>query len=101
VKFETTTVFDQDWRRLADAERDLFRRAVRERFNPACNRRALDSTIPWPAALRVKPMKSRPEILEMTWERVDGRATFEWIVVNGEPRIRWRRIGGHAILGHP
>lgn len=101
MKFEKTPVFGQDWRRLTDAERDLFLRVVRERFNPACDRRALDPATAWPAALRVKPMKSRPDILEMTWEPSDGRATFAWIVVNGEPRIRWRRIGGHAVLGSP
>jgi hypothetical protein len=39
----------------------------------------------------------------MTWSfsGPDGRATFEWVLVDGEPGIRWRRIGGHAIFGSP
>jgi hypothetical protein len=31
----------------------------------------------------------------------DGRATFEWIKVEDEPAIRWRRVGSHAIFGDP
>jgi hypothetical protein len=36
----------------------------------------------------------------MTWSFAgpDGRATFEWVVRDGEARIRWRRIGGHAVF---
>jgi hypothetical protein len=39
----------------------------------------------------------------MTWifSGPDGRATFEWAVLDGQPCIRWRRIGGHAIFGEP
>jgi hypothetical protein len=39
----------------------------------------------------------------MTWSFAgpDGRATFEWIRIDGQPGIRWRRIGGHAIFGEP
>lgn len=40
---------------------------------------------------------------EMTWSLAgpDGRATFEWVEIEGEPGIRWRRVGGYAILGGP
>jgi hypothetical protein len=31
----------------------------------------------------------------------DGRATFEFIGVEGELAIRWRRIGGHDVLRSP
>jgi len=39
----------------------------------------------------------------MTWSfsGPDGRATFEWIEIDGEPAIFWRRVGGHEILGEP
>ncbi len=39
----------------------------------------------------------------MTWSFAgpDGRATFEWVTVHGEPAVRWRRVGGHAIFGNP
>jgi hypothetical protein len=33
--------------------------------------------------------------------RLDGRATFEWIEIDGEPAIHWRRIGGHGIFDSP
>jgi hypothetical protein len=43
---------------------------------------------------------SAPGLFEMTWSfsGPDGRATFEWIDLDGEPAVRWRRIGGHLIL---
>jgi hypothetical protein len=39
----------------------------------------------------------------MTWRfaEPDGRATFEWIEVDGELAVLWRRIGGHEIFGRP
>jgi hypothetical protein len=42
-------------------------------------------------------------ILEMTWSFAgpDGRATFQFINVQGEVRILWRRIGGHEIFRNP
>ncbi len=40
---------------------------------------------------------------EMTWSFAgpDGRATFEWITIDGEQAVRWRRVGGHEILNDP
>ena len=63
----------------------------------------MDPTAKWPASLRVRSVQRAPGIWEMTWSfsGPDGRATFEWIVIDGEPGIRWRRIGGHAIFGSP
>jgi hypothetical protein len=28
----------------------------------------------------------------------DGRATWEWVEIDGEPAIRWRRVGDHGVL---
>jgi len=41
--------------------------------------------------------------MEMTWSFAgpDGRATFELVEVDGEPAIRWRRIGDHRIFEEP
>jgi hypothetical protein len=38
----------------------------------------------------------------MTWAD-DGRATFEYgsEIIEGEPHIVWRRIGGHEIFNSP
>lgn len=53
--------------------------------------------------LRVKPMQDAPGIFEMTWEISNGRATFEYgeSLIEGEPHVVWRRVGGHAIFGKP
>jgi hypothetical protein len=58
---------------------------------------------PWPKKLRIKPVEGRNGIYELTWSFAgpDGRATFEYIDVEGEPGIRWRRIGGHEIFSDP
>lgn len=36
----------------------------------------------------------------MTWSvsGPDGRATLEWVAIDGEGGVRSRRIGGHAIF---
>ena len=81
----------------------MFRRTVSDDFHPACERRRTDPGAPWPGKLRVKDVQGAPGIWEMTWSfsGPDGRATFEWVEIDGEAGIRWRRIGGHAILGEP
>jgi len=94
--------FVADYRRLTDPERALFRHAVRM-LNAAFARRG-DQPLPhWPATLRIKPVRGAPGIFEMTWSfsGPDGHATFELIDVDGEPAIRWRRVGDHRILREP
>jgi hypothetical protein len=48
-------------------------------------------------------VEGAPGIFEMTWSvaRPDGRATFEWTVIEGVLGLRWRRIGGHRIFREP
>jgi hypothetical protein len=48
-------------------------------------------------------MTGTDSIWEMTWSfsGPDGRATFEWVSLEGEIQIRWRRIGGHEIYRKP
>jgi hypothetical protein len=103
LKFQVTPAFEGDWARLSQPERATFRKVVIERFHPACERRRADPAAAWPASLRVKDVEGAPGVWEMTWSfgGPDGRATFEWIEIEGEPAIRWRRIGGHAIFGGP
>jgi len=102
VKFERTERFKADWQRLTDDERLLVRRAV-DRFHAAAVANRQDPGVGWPNALRVKPVHDAPGIWEMTWSLSgpDGRATFEWIDLAGEPAIRWRRIGGHEVFREP
>jgi hypothetical protein len=103
LKFETTPAFEGDWRRLSDAERRRFRGVVRDEFHPACERRRLDPTAAWPGSLRIRRIEGAPGIWEMTWSYSgpDGRATFEWVEIDGEPAVRWRRIGRHAVFRAP
>ena len=103
MKFEVTPAFEGDWRRLSATERALFRAVVRDEFHPACERRRVDPATPWPRGLRIRSVEGAPGIWEMTWSFAgpDGRATFEWVEIDGEPAVRWRRIGGHAIFGNP
>jgi hypothetical protein len=103
VRFERTPQFDADLRRLSDDEYQRFRQVARDDFSPACDRYGADPSAPWPARPRVKAVKGTRGILEMTWSfsGPDGRATFELVTVEGELRIRWRRVGGHAIFKRP
>jgi hypothetical protein len=103
VKYEVTPAFEGDWNRLSEVERATFRAVIRDRFHPACERRLADPTAPWPRGLRVRDVVGAPGIWEMTWSFAgpDGRATFEWVAIEGEPGVRWRRIGGHEVFGSP
>ena len=105
MKFETTARFDGDFRRLGKGEQKLFRAALGAlaAFIPAAENRAAKPDTPWPKRLRVKSVEGAPGIWEMAWSfsGPDGRATFEWAAIGGNPGIRWRRIGGHAIFRQP
>lgn len=103
MRFETTPAFDADVRRLKPEYLAEFRKVLREKFVPACDAFATDPATPWPASLRVKSVRSAPGILEMTWSSAspDGRATFELVTVGGELRVRWRRVGDHAVFRNP
>ena len=103
MKFQLTPAFESDWARLSPDERARFREVITRQFHPACERRRADPAARWPKALRVRDVEGAPGIWEMTWSFAgpDGRATFEWVEIDGEPGIRWRRVGGHAIFGAP
>ncbi|MCL5263897.1 MAG: hypothetical protein M1343_01660 [Chloroflexi bacterium] len=102
VKYDTAPEFDADFKRLSAHEQRLFTEAVRKMI-ATCKREP--SQIPqWPAALRISLLTNHPGICEMAWSFAgpDGRATFEIVSdEDGEPVIRWRRIGGHRIFRKP
>lgn len=103
MKFEITPAFTSDLRRLKAEHLAELRKVLREKFIPACDAFAEDPATPWPASLRVKSVRSAPGILEMTWSFAspDGRATFEFFTVDGELRVRWRRVGDHDVFKKP
>ncbi len=94
--------FKADYRRLSAIDQAIFKAALPD-FVAACDRYAVDPAARWPGSLRVKPVQSAPGIREMTWSFAgpDGRATFEWVQIDGLLALRWRRIGGHEILKSP
>ncbi len=100
MKFEQTARFRSDGATLPDQQFTEFRRVVVHQFIPAAIRRATRPGTAWPTSLRVKRVQGAPGIWEMTWSFAgpDGRATFEWTTIDGEPAIRWRRVGSHAIF---
>lgn len=103
MKFETTPSFDSDIRRLKPEDLVEFRRVLREKFVPACDAYAANPSGHWPASLRVKPVRAAPGVLEITWSfsSPDSRATFELVTIDGEPRVRWRRVGDHDVFRNP
>jgi hypothetical protein len=103
VKFETTPAFDHDVRHLKREHLAEFLTALRIRFIPAGDARGADPAMAWPQSLRVKSVQGAPGVLEMTWSFVspDGQATFEFVTVDGELRLRWRRVGDHDVFKRP
>lgn len=101
MRYVWTLNFEADFRRLPKRERDRFRKVAIEDFSPACDAFRATPSTPFPDRLRVKPVTAARGLFEMSWSfsGPDGRATFEWIDLDGEPAIRWRRIGGHRIMG--
>ena len=95
-KHDETTRFRRDFERLTADQRLRFRVAITHFVEDL---RAGGSLRP---GLRVREIQGAPGIYELTWDRRhDGRATFEWLIVDGEPMVRWRRIGGRPISGEP
>lgn len=103
MRYETTPAFVADIRRLSKTEAARFRRVVADVFSPASDAFMASPSTPFPASLRVKSVAGAAGIFELTWSFAgpDGRATFEWIEIEGEPAIRWRRVGGHRVLREP
>lgn len=105
MKFERLPQFLTDWAKLSEAEQQLFRRVMREKFGPACigYADALPATYTWPAALRVHPMKGKTKAWEMTWsfKQPSMRATFHLETEDAQVILYWRRIGDHSIYDEP
>jgi hypothetical protein len=104
MKYRTTPAFDGDVGRLTEAEKQLFNRVVREKFVTAADRvTSHPDRATWPKSLRVKSVEGADRIWAMTWSfsGPDGRATFEWIEIDGEPAIQWHRVAGHEIFKDP
>ena len=103
MKYERTPRFDSDFKALKAEHRKRFI-AVVPALAAACEAYDADpARFTWPASLRVSSMTSASGIWEMTWSFAspDGRATFEFVRVDEEVRVRWRRIGDHGVYRNP
>ncbi|HEX7590424.1 MAG TPA: hypothetical protein VF375_00595 [Candidatus Limnocylindrales bacterium] len=102
MKYLVLASFRADYKRLSRDEQAAFQSTLKD-FAQACDRYAADSSTAWPASLRVRDLQNAPGVLEMTWSfsGPDGRATFEWVQIEGRLGLRWRRIGDHAIFKEP
>ncbi|MGI8537809.1 MAG: hypothetical protein ACR2K2_15315 [Mycobacteriales bacterium] len=103
MKFERTPRFDNDYKRLRNEHKEKFRSRIPP-FHEACEGYLADpGGFVWPAALRVSRMAGVKEVWQVTrsFASPDGRATFEFVTVDGEPRVRWRRIGDHRVYKEP
>jgi hypothetical protein len=101
VKYRTTERFERDLRVLAKKRQaDLFVDALEKKFKPAAEQFVSDPGAGWPKGLRVKRVVDTPGVWEFSWSmnNPDGRATFEWITIDAEAAILWRRVGDHSVL---
>lgn len=104
MKYLETKSFRKDLSVLAKrGHASDFVLGFKEKFIPAAERYAAERGTPWPAGLRVKSVTNAPGVWEFTWSmnNPDGRATFEWITIDGEPAVRLRRVGDHSIFSNP
>jgi len=107
MKFRTLDSFRSDYRRLKPEHKDTFKKVVLDKFAPACDdwasAQAARRAYVWPASLRVDEMRRAPGIMEMTWSFAspDGRATFQFLRLDGEWFCVWRRIGNHSVYTDP
>ena len=88
--------FWRDWAGLSGEEKRAFLDAVRKVVQD------LESGGGFRKGLRVKGVQGARGVFELTWSS-DGRATFHYgrAIVDDEPHIIWRRIGGHEIFAKP
>lgn len=102
MKFDSTKQFDNEFKSLLPEYRRSFL-ALIPAFNTACENYIKNAGVPWPKRLRVSQLTDFSGIWEMTWSfsGPDGRATFEFVDIDGETGVRWRRIGGHGIYRNP
>ncbi|MHB8618687.1 MAG: hypothetical protein ACYDAG_03810 [Chloroflexota bacterium] len=101
MKYQRGESFLTDYVQLSQREQELFKAAVGKLNEAYAQRTGWPPA--WPNTLRIKSVASHPNVWELTWSfsGPDGRATFEFVEVDGEPAVKWRRIGGHNIFSRP
>lgn len=102
MKYERSERFRSDYKNLSEEQREMFKAAAR-RFREGAESAKRGEVAPWEGSLRVRTVTGHPSIWEMTWSyrRPDGRATWEWVEIDGDTGVRWRRVGTHSIFAAP
>lgn len=102
MKYQHGTAFARDFKRLTKRHQDQFLKVLFESFIPAAEKHASGKPS-WPKSLRVESVQGLKGVFELSWSMnaPDGRATWEWVEIDGKPAIRWRRIGDHSIFKDP
>jgi hypothetical protein len=103
--YEKPPSFLADYSHLDYLERAAFKDALQAFIEDlrAWERDGMVGRPQFRTSLRVKDIKVRKGVWEMTWQWPDGRATFQY----GPPlredhaHIMWRRIGTHSVLKSP
>ena len=104
MRYVRLPAFLRDWAALPEAERALVKQWLAEEFLPAVAAYEADpSGFVWPRTLRFERLKGTGGICAVTWSfsGPDGRATFEFSTIDGEPCLVWRRIGRHDVYRRP
>lgn len=104
MKFARSSRFVREYEALPDPCKALAR-ATGKALSDYLDARASDPAAKPPEDIRLKKVKGRDGIMEVTWSfaRPDGRMTFSLIrdTETGERLVWWRRCGGHGIFGDP
>ena len=104
MKYVRLPAFLADWQALPEPERAFVKRWLAEIFLPAVAAYEADPTgFIWPRSLRFERIKSAGGVCAVTWSfsGPDGRATFQFSMIDSEPCLVWRRIGHHDIYHQP
>jgi len=104
VRYLRLPAFLADFNALTPAERALVKRWLADVFLPAVVAYESEPAhFVWPSALRFERIRNGGGICAVTWSfsGPDGRATFEFTTVDGQPCLVWRRIGHHDIYKRP
>ena len=95
--YDKVATFLRDWAALRPDQRRQFLEAVAKMVYDIKQGRGFRD------GLRIKGVEDHEGVFEMTWEKGNGRATFEYGTSphEGDTHIIWRRINGHAIFKNP
>lgn len=103
MRFVRLPKFVREFRRLSPEAQQLFRESF-DLFERACDE--LESNpydFSWPRRLRVEKLVGQPDVHAFTWsfKRPDGRATFQFALIDDERVVILRRVGTHDIYRKP